>query len=210
MSVRRIYRPEAGEPTERNRMRVHLQRARDGVAAPIKRRRLTGTLLELARSQELRIHGSDGHYSIAHARSGELVRFCGRPMTSLAIDELERFLRADGTYLWGDRQQPQDARLHAELTDVRPLDLAGAEAAPERIDAPPAASADTAAHRWSPCPAGAMALGVFRGGPLDDQRRAIPKYGPAIVRYHEDGSIHFYTHKRGTRRAYLYVGEVAK
>ena len=52
----------------------------------------------------------------------------------------------------------------------------------------------------------AMAAGTFRGGPLDGRRLEVPEHGPAWVRYHEDGVVHWYAWKQGSKRTYTYVG----
>lgn len=38
----------------------------------------------------------------------------------------------------------------------------------------------------------------FNGGPLNGQRREAPAYGPAYLRYHKDGLIHWYGWKSKT------------
>jgi hypothetical protein len=63
---------------------------------------------------------------------------------------------------------------------------------------------------WTVCePGGPVAVGTFRGGPLDGQRRKVPEHGPAIVRLHTAGAIHYYAHRKGSRRTYDYAGEVS-
>ena len=51
--------------------------------------------------------------------------------------------------------------------------------------------------------------GAFRGGPLDGQRRDVPKFGPAFVRWHGEDAVHWYARKKGSLRTYLYAGETA-
>ena len=48
--------------------------------------------------------------------------------------------------------------------------------------------------------------GTFRGGPLDGQRRDVPKFGPAFVRWHGEDAVHWYAWKKGNQRTYTYVG----
>ena len=48
--------------------------------------------------------------------------------------------------------------------------------------------------------------GTFRGGPLDGQRRDVPKFGPAFIRWHGEDAVHWYAWKKGSQRTYTYVG----
>lgn len=52
-----------------------------------------------------------------------------------------------------------------------------------------------------------MSAAQFRGGPLDGARgHKVPDYGPAWVRWRDAEGVHWYAHKSGSKRTYLYVG----
>ncbi len=54
-------------------------------------------------------------------------------------------------------------------------------------------------RKWAPA--------TFRGGPLHGERRDVPAFGPALVCFHVPAAVHWYSHRLGTARSYLYVGE---
>ena len=177
---------------------------------PVKPRKLTGDLLELADRQSLELVEISGGHAITRQAwdergrrlppgSGEVVTFVGKTMVGISVQEVERFLRADAEYLHGPsspspRTEPAKA-FEDELREVFP----GTKI--EHVDR---AVLDPAI--WKPCdPECKLASGKFAGGPLDGQRRPVPERGPSFVRYREGETTHLYAIRRNTKRSYAHV-----
>jgi hypothetical protein len=211
MTGRRIYRPGTGTSSA-EQMAAHLR----GTLA-VKPRKVTGELLEMAAVQGLAIVETNPGYAIVDAFTGAVEALRGRTLAGIDPEEVGRFLRADADYVCPDAHR--DRRL-ADLSDRELLELAGDGARLEdvehdhRVDHRAADRDRVADHDldvdrspWRLCdPDCELEPGLFRGGPLDGQRRNVPAHGPAIVRYRSGGAVYYYVHRRGTRRTYSYAG----
>ena len=207
----RVYRPEVGA-TEPEKMAAA---ARGELrVAP---RPLSGETRALAGIQGVTVADAGaGRHHIAHSSTGEVVRFRARDLVAVSAAEVEAFLAAAPTYVWGPggtceecgtpRCPPADAILGrpGHLCNRHWWDRSRAHR-PRTPTPPPPASPPRPTLR--PCePGGPMAAGIFRGGPWDDQRRPVPAHGPAVVRVHDAGIVHFYAWRRGTLRTYVSAG----
>ena len=210
MSSTRVWRPGVAT-TPAARMGQELVSP-----TPPSPRKLTGELLELAERQSLEVLDLAGGCAITRPAwddrgrrlppgSGEVVTFAGKTMIGISAQELEWFLKADPEYLHASRRR---------LSELSPLELVG-EAGPgariERLDRDRdrdrGGDAGLDPAIWKPCDPGCeLSRRVkFVGGPLNGKRPAVPIHGPALIRCHEAGAVHWYAIRRNPLRTYEWV-----
>lgn len=181
-----VWRPGVGD-TERDRMRAAVA----GELTP----RVPRELRESAEDLELVVLGVPGGFVVADPSTGEVVK------GATGIAGVEAFVRE-----WPMRDHVVK-HMHvgeilayfpgATVDDAPDVEMLKLRAELRRRQ--PAALPTCA-------PGGSMALGTFRGGPLNGQRHLVPEHGPGWCRHHHDGVVEWYAHRVRTLRTYAHVG----
>ncbi len=184
MSARTVWRPGMGD-TERDRMRASL----NGELVP----KISRELRESVEDFGLTIVAVPGGFAVADPDTGEILAKGTIARMEAFVVEWPQRDHLVGNMHMGEILAYFPGASMDDAVDVAKLELRAELARRPRPPLPP-------------CTPGPLKLGVFRGGPLANQRHPVAEHGPAIVRAEVDGVVHYYSHRVRTARTYVYAG----